>query len=110
MRLQTIADTLRVHPRTVLRALVRESNPYWAPGYDPVVRLAEVAVAFNCSPTLLRAIHHEGERLYTQREAAAYVNMPLRTFRHRGYNPALYFNDKVYRYTERQLDKIKLDG
>ena len=110
MKLNTIADTLRVHPRTVLRALTRETNPYWAPGYDPTVRLAEVAVAFDCAPNRLRAIHNDQIPLYTQKEAAAYVKIPLRTFRWRRYNPAISFNDKIYRYDETQLDKIALDG
>jgi hypothetical protein len=110
MQLNKVAEILRVHPRTILRALTRERNPYWAPAYDPEVRLAEVAVAFGCKPNTLRAICKEGIPLFTQKEAAAYTKIPQRTFRSRGYNPALYLNDKIYRYTPRQLDKILLDG
>jgi hypothetical protein len=109
MNLNTVADVLRVHPRTILRALTRELNPYWAPGYDPEVRLAEVAVVFGCSPNTLREICRQRIPLYTQKEAAEYTKIPQRTFRDRGYNPALYLNDKIYRYTPTQLEKIKLN-
>lgn len=107
MRLNTIATTLRVHPRTILRALIGEENPYWAPGYDPVIRLAEVAVVFNCSPNFLRSVHNDQIPLFDQREAAKYLGMPLRTFRYRGYNPAMWLGEKVQRYTPSQLDKLR---
>lgn len=110
MKLNEVADKLRVHPRTILRALLRDSNAYWAPGYDPIVRLSEVAVCFNTSPNKLRQIMHDGVSLYTQKEAAKYVKLPVRTFRWKAYAPALYLNDKIYRYTEDQLDRIRLDG
>lgn len=98
-----------MHPRTILRALTREKHPYWTPDYDPVVRLAEVAVVFNCSPALLRAVHHEGIKLYKQDEAAAYVKMPLRTFRNH-YRPKIWCGDRVHRFTKDQLDKIRKNG
>lgn len=106
MQLNTIASTLRVHPRTVLRALTREKHPYWAAGYNPTVSLAEVAVAFNCPPNALREIHKEQTDLLDQRAAARYLKMPLRTFRSRQYRPRLQFGPKVQRFTPNQLQAI----
>ena len=107
MKLNLIAETLRVHPRTILRAITLKKSPYWAYDYDPDVRVADVAAAFNCSyGPFLNAIK-TGTPLYTQAEAARMSRVPLRTFRHRAYRPFAYKSHKIVRYTKAQIIQIK---
>ena len=47
VELDEVASALKVHPRTVLRTLQDDVKAYWAPGYNPAVDTAEVALVYN---------------------------------------------------------------
>lgn len=87
-----------------MRALTRNPAISWYEGYDPVVSLAQVAVCFDCSADFIRRVMREETELLTQPEAAKYLKLPIRTFRHRYYRPAMQLGNKIRRYTKKQLD------
>lgn len=48
IKLNDAAKLLQVHPRTVLRYISDEENPYWAANYNPSLMVASVGYSFGC--------------------------------------------------------------
>lgn len=108
MSLDIIAGVLKVHPRTVLRAIAGEVNTYWAPGYDPDVALADVALAYGVEISRLDDVIRDRDEFLTVGGATRQISkiegrdVPVRTFRYRKY-PALIRTPGVVRYSTRDI-------
>lgn len=109
--LREAAAALRVHPRTVLRHVTGESNPYWAPGYEDEAQVDEGAVALglDMDPRLLLRVLRGRDKLFSQQEAADHVKVPVRTFRYRGY-PAAVRKRGLVRYSELQIARFNAEN
>lgn len=101
-----VAAVLRVHPRTLLRHVTGEVNPYWVPGYEDEVTVDpdRVARALLVSPRVLREALEGRGRLLTTEEMALVLDVPRRTFEYRGY-PATIRRPGLVRYHEPQVQR-----
>lgn len=100
--LNEVAEMLKVHPRTVLRAIYNKENVYWAEGYNPEVSLETVAMAYCGDVNVLRNVKRERDAIYTPVEAAAYLKITLRLFRYRTY-PKTFKRGNIVRYSRQEL-------
>ena len=102
IELDDIAEILQIHPRTVLRYIHDDVNIYWAEGHNPVVNLDDVANGFGEDPLFFVPTVHAArkgrDKILKPSEAAAFIKVPLRTFRHRRY-PALIRCGNIVRYS-----------
>jgi hypothetical protein len=96
--LNRMADALRVHPRTILRALAGKVNTYWAPGHNPNISVEEVAKTMGMPPAALKDALNGNDMFLTPEEAAEELGIPLRTFRYRRY-PAQVRKGTAVRYS-----------
>lgn len=83
------AKVLGVHPRTVLRALSNEPNPYWVEGHDPVISLVDLVAAYDCPARIMAAVIRGDDALLNTQEAAEYLDLKPRTFKWRRYTPTI---------------------
>jgi len=103
--LNELADVLKVHPRTVLRALSGKENTYWASDHNPSIEVVDVALAYDIELDVLQRVLKGRDHLLTSPEAAAHIsfiqdkNVPLRTFRYRKY-PTAIRTTGVVRYSK----------
>jgi hypothetical protein len=101
--LTSIAGILKVHPRTVVRALGGADSSYWA---HPDVTLAEIALAYGVSlddlTGVIKDISKDRDALMTVKEAAEFVNdldgpdVSIHTIRRR--YPKFIWTSGVIRY------------
>ncbi len=89
MTLDRVAKLLKIHPRTVLRAMEGDKNAYWADGHNPVLNIENVAATFDFDPIYLTRADKRRDDFLTPREAAQIVGVPERTFRYRRYEPVI---------------------
>ena len=102
--LNRVADALKVHPRTILRALAGEVNTYWAPGHNPNVNIATLAEVLGMPAQTLKDAVNGDDYFMSPDEAAEHFNLPLRTFRYRQYPPQMRKGTAV-RYSFNMLTK-----
>lgn len=103
-KLNKVAAVLKVHPRTVLRAITGDVNAYWAEGHNPDVDLEEVCIAFDMDTKVLRRCLRNSDTLLTPQEAASKIlKIPLRTFRHRKYPKAGSRGQIFVRYSQHEI-------
>ncbi len=81
--LNTVANTLKVHPRTVLRAISGQENPYWTKDHNPKVSLKEVSEGFGCSINQFKKLLGGEDLLLTPDEACELLKISKRTLRYR---------------------------
>lgn len=100
--LDDIAHVLKVHPRTVLRALTGNPNEYWYDGHNPRLEIYKVARAFKCKAVSIVQALEGREEFLKPEEAAAALDLLPRTFRYRGYTPTIRVG-RVVRYARSKL-------
>lgn len=102
------ARILKLHPRTILRAISRKPNPYWAPGYDEPVFIRDLVRVFNARSTLLAAVFLDRKPLLTPTDGAKLLKLNYDTFRKRRY-PAVIRKGHIVRYSAIELKAIDRD-
>lgn len=103
-KLNIVATALKVHPRTVLRALTGVENTYWVRDHDPNVDTVEVAIAFGLEHVYVQRALKRSDALLTPKLAAEFLEMSPRTLRHYKnlYIPVLKYG-RIVRYSQRDL-------
>lgn len=112
-KLTTVAETLGIHPRTVLRAISNEANPYWTPKFDPSVEMSDITEAFGCTSTEFRRLLNGDDQLMSPDEACIFLNMSKRTLRYRRAEGELVptvARGSVVRYSRRHLAEREITG
>lgn len=107
VRLDDIAHVCKCHPRTILRVLTAEPNPYWAPGHNPEIDVFALALMLGVDELVLTDAIEGSDVLLTQEQAAAKLKVPMRTFRYRqrskaDYAPAISHGHLV-RYSKKAI-------
>lgn len=108
--LTDISKALKIHPRTVLRAVSGKPNAYWAEGYETEIALVDVAMAYDADLMMLQDVVLGDDELMKQDEAVEWLaqtygddaRMSSRNFRYRGY-PAAVRSSRVVRFSQIQL-------
>jgi hypothetical protein len=109
-RLSDIAKALEVHPRTVLRAVLRRTNPYWTEDFDPHVDMIDVALSFDANPHVLNRVMDGKDDLFTPAQAIQYLadtygdHIVPRTLRNRDYPKAVKLG-RIVRYSRIELSE-----
>ena len=102
IELDEVAKILSVHARTVLRYINDDVNVYWAPGHNPTVSLDDVAEGFGEMSAIFTPIIDRVRRgkdaIMKPADIAGYLEVPLRTFRHRKYPPLIHCGS-IVRYS-----------
>ena len=83
VELNVVAKTLGLHPRTVLRAVTGEANPYWTEGHNPSLTYVSVLQAFNCTRKQFDLLLNGEDLLMTPSEACELLKISKRTLRYR---------------------------
>jgi len=108
LKLDDLARALSVHPRTVLRHVKNNVGAYWAKGYNPDVSVDDLVVNMGANiPALLRALDGTDE-LLNPKQAAEYLQVPLRTFSFRKYEAAVRIG-KTVRYSSIDIANEHID-
>ncbi len=105
MTLNAVSAALAVHPRTILRLVTGQPNPYWAEGYDPEVDLAMVAAIVGSSTESIIACIESVDSALTVEEAAQVLRIKPAEFYRKGFAPDWQVG-RVKRYSLRRLGKI----
>ena len=98
IELNSAAAILQMHPRTVLRHMTGDPNVYWTDDHNPVLKLGFVAAAFQCDPLFLSRTINERDAIFTESEAAEFLDLLPRTFRNHKYTPIIR-QGRVVRYS-----------
>jgi len=106
--LDDAASILAVHPRTILRAITNELNPYWAPGHNPDIPLMDVLMAFAIEQDDFIAVLNGEDEVFKRKDACQFVSdkykpIKIRTFELRKYPPFFRFRS-VVRYSRRMVE------
>lgn len=90
--LNQYAERLKVHPRTIIRALAGKENVYWAEGFDYEIGVEDVATAFSCEVKLLQKVMQGKDEFFSQKELCqpGLADISPRLFRYRKYKPSLH--------------------
>jgi len=108
MKLNEFAKVLTVHPRTVLRAMTGEENPYWTPDFDPSFAMNDFYEAYSIDAKVFRRVWLSGtDILLKPVDAAIFLKLPARTFRYQKYHAAIRIGG-VVRYSRKSLINEKL--
>lgn len=82
--LEAAAKAIRVHPRTIVRALTGEHNTYWTEDINHNrYAIDDIAEAYDMNPNDLRRVLGGSDELITPDEAAKILGIRPRTFRDR---------------------------
>jgi hypothetical protein len=88
--LSEYAMAFGAHPRTIMRHIYGDPNPYWAPDYNPDILIEVVAEGFGCNAAMLNKVLRRKDRLMLPKEASEFLNVKHSTFLYRQY--ALFVN------------------
>ena len=102
IELNEVANILKIHPRTVLRALSNEVNTYWAIGYTENIDIDDISDVFGFDPVYIRRAKKKRDEFFKPTEAADFIDVPSRTFRYRKY-PALIRRGGIVRYSRKDV-------
>lgn len=94
---------LRLHPRTILRAIKKEENPYWADGYDCPVDTKDISEAFKVKALIMDAVFMDKKPLLRPNEAAKLLKMNPRTFRTHHYPAIIRKGNSIVRFSADHL-------
>lgn len=108
--LDDAAGALKVHPRTVLRTLQGNVKAYWAPGYNPPVNAAEIALAYNVELDVLNSVLKGKDELFSLAEASDYLtityDVKISQFMVRSHKyPVAVKTRGVVRYSRKQISR-----
>lgn len=93
--LNVVAERLKIHPRTVLRALTGDKNVYWTEDHNPSVDLVALALGFDCDYEVLERIVKNRNTVFTQEELAKHFDITTRSVRLRNYPPFISWGHVV---------------
>lgn len=101
--LDDLADILKMHPRTIMRKLPgNDVNAYWAKGYNPSISISDLAEGFGEDPVffvpVINSARRKKDEIMDPKTMAKFLDVPLRTFRHRKYS-ALIRQGNIVRYS-----------
>ena len=102
--LNRAAEKFKAHPRTLLRAISGEPNPYWTEDWNPDINIEDLCKAYNCKEKMLNKVFQGKEDLLTPAEAVDELGIPDRTFRYRKY-PNIK-NGGIVRYVRSKMLQI----
>jgi hypothetical protein len=114
LELNKIAEILKVHPRTFLRAYAGDVCAYWAPGYNPEYTYDDISLTYGIDPKLIDKLVAGKDELLNTKEAVAQISLienrevPERTFHYRKY-PAVIKKIKVVRYSRLALCEYHIE-
>lgn len=105
--LNDVAETLRLHPRTVIRAITDNKNAGWNLNYNPAVELNEVLGSYS-----IRKIDfvdaYEGKDVFiTRHEAADELGVSVNTFTRFEIKPDMAFSRKTRRWLKTRIVALK---
>jgi hypothetical protein len=83
--LNEAANKIQAHPRTILRAISGEPNPYWTDDHNPDISIVELAKAYECNIGIMQRVIDGRDMFLTPSQAASMLKIPDRTFRYRKY-------------------------
>lgn len=107
-----VAEVLKVHPRTVVRALAGDVKAEFSKTTNDQTTLAKLAKVYNSTAAIWAAAIAGTDKLIRQEEAAKMLGMVKRTFRQRRivddfeYGPDIEYGATL-RYSERRILKLK---
>lgn len=113
--LDHVAVKLKVHPRTVLRALSGVENTYWAPDHNPEVSLLDLSIAYGVEFDVVSDIMVGRDDLLKPSEAADYLSrtygreVSVRVLRSRSYTPVIS-RPKVVRYSRLLISRQHVEN
>jgi len=99
-----LATRIKVHLRTLFRAINHAVNPYWHPTFNPVINLEDVCEEFGIEMARLYDVLYGEDDLMTTAETAALLGVHFRTIRKRGIKPVLS-SQSIVRYSRLELEK-----
>lgn len=108
MTLDDIAKMMQCHPRTVLRAVERVSNPYWTDDHNPSIKLTDLAEAYGCKALTFERVLKGQETIMTSKEAAEVLGIQPRTFRRKRPNRCLR-SGGIVRFESTVINGMKFD-
>lgn len=100
--LNEAAKAIKVHPRTVLRAISKDKNPYWTSSYDPILSVSVIAKGFNTNQNCITDALSGRDQLITTNQAAKAYGLTPRGFRYLGLAPDIR-NGSVVRYRQSRI-------
>lgn len=78
------AEAFKVHPRTILRALSQQQNPYWTEDInDDPISIEKLAEAYGTTVHFLNRVFDERDEILTVSEAALILGVSDRALRRR---------------------------
>ena len=108
LELNEVSDVMRVHPRTVLRALENDVNAYWAEGYNPIVKIEKLLKPFDMDYIVFHRVLKQQDEFLKPKEASKYLNLAHRTFVYRKYNAAIR-RGGIVRFSKYEIINENLD-
>ena len=102
--LNDFASHIKIHPRTILRAITKNVNTYWYDIHNPRIAVSEVANALSCDVKILQRVMEGTDLFLTQEDLCGpdYANISKRNFRYRKYTPAISYG-RIRRYSRNQF-------
>lgn len=106
-----LADILKVHPRTVLRALTGEENPRYNEDDDETIFLDEDKVCYdlNIPPKVWRRVKANKDSFLTRKEVMDFHEISTSTFKRRKYPIAAKFQ-RHCRYSEVDVNRHRVEN
>lgn len=104
-----LADILKVHPRTILRALTGKENPSYHEGETEEMTLDEEEVCKKLQiPTKVwRRVKSGKDSFLTRKEVMRMHEISTSTFKRRDYPAAAHFQ-RTYRYSEVEVNRHRV--
>lgn len=97
--LNDAAKLLRVHPRTILRAVQKEPNASWTPDFNPEMDESEILDAFNMKPKIWKRLKNNKDTLLTRQELLDFYDLTESTMKRRKY-PAAARTIRLKRFSQ----------
>lgn len=105
--LNKAAELLKAHPRTVLRALTGEENPYWAKDEDQEVDEDKLCRALSIEKKVWNNVKSNRDAFLTRDEVMKAHEIGRTTFKRRGYPVAAKMN-RLRRYSEVEVNNYRI--
>jgi len=108
LELNEVSFVMRVHPRTILRALEDDINAYWAEGHNPMVKIEKLLKPFDMDYAVFHKVLKQRDELLKPKEASKYLNLAHRTFVYRKYKAAIR-RGGIVRFSKSEIINENLD-
>lgn len=106
-----LAETLRVHPRTVLRALTGEENPHYDQGTseEQLLSESELFEKLRIPPKVWKRVKANKDSFLTRKEIIDMHEISVSTFKRRKYPIAAQFQ-RHCRYSEVDCNRHRVEN